>query len=154
MTLELKQKGRLAIWMEVNLTVRYCLVHLYLAVHYHHCHPDAEGVDSIHRPHDVSWRVAIVLVVDLHCAAIQGHDQEHQFAEDVHTHIVRIVRGVDQDHHIPEVVVEVTHQEVDQAVAEAEVVVAIEFSVAQTFAFYTFFLFFFLTFFFLLSCSC
>ncbi|CAG8588586.1 4374_t:CDS:2 [Funneliformis mosseae] len=52
-------------------------------------------------------RVAIVLAVDLHCVAIQDHDQDrHQYVEDVLIHIVLIVRGVDQDHLIPEVVVE------------------------------------------------
>jgi len=137
MILELKQKERLAIWMEVNLTAQYYLVHLCLAVRFHHYHLDAEVEDSIHRLHVVLWQVAIVLAVDLHCAVIQDREQEHHCAEDVHIHIAHIVRGVDQDHLIPGVVVEVIHQEVDQeAVVEAEVVVAIEISMAQTFNFF------------------
>jgi hypothetical protein len=66
-----------------------------------------------------------VLVVDLHCVVIQGRDQDHhQLVEGVHIHIAHIVRGVDQDHLILEVVVEATHQEVDQeAAVEAEVVI-------------------------------
>jgi len=127
MKLGLKQKEQLVIWMEVNWTAQYYLVHSCLAVRFLHYHPDAEVEDSIHHLHVVLWRVAIALVVDLHCVAIQDPDQEHQFVEGVHIHIVRIVRGVDQDHPIPEVVVEVIHQEVDQeAAVEAEVVVVIE----------------------------
>ena len=96
--------------------------------------------DSIHHLSVVLWRVAIVLVVDLHCAVIQDPDQEHQFVEDVHIHIARIVRGVDQDHPILEVVVEVIQQEVDQeAAVEVEVVVVIEISMAQTFILFFFF---------------
>jgi len=140
MILELKLKERLAIWMGVNLTVQYYLVHLCLAVRFHHYHLDVEVEGSIHRLHVVLWRVAIVLAVDLHCVVIQGREQEHQCAEDVHIHIVHIVRGVDQDHPIPEVVVEVIRQEVDQeAVVEAEVVVAIEISMALTFIFFFYF---------------
>jgi hypothetical protein len=98
--------------------------------------------DSIHHHHVVLWRVAIVLAVDHHCVAIQDREQEHQFAEDVHIHIVRIVRGVDQDHPIPEVVVEVIHQEVDQE-AVVEVVVAIDDS--DVYLFFQFFFFFSIT---------
>lgn len=140
MTLELKQKERLVLWMEVNLTAQYYLVHLCHAVRFHHYRLDAEVEDSIHHLHVVLWQVAIVLAVDLHCVVIQDREQEHQFAEDGHIHIVHIVRGVDQDRLIPEVVVEVIHQEVDQeAVVEAEVVVAIEISMAQTFIVFSIF---------------
>ncbi|RIA89755.1 hypothetical protein C1645_184372 [Glomus cerebriforme] len=91
-------------------------------------------------------RRAIVLVVDLHCAAIRDPDQEHQFVEDVHIHIVRIVRGVDQDHPIPEVVVEVIRQGVDQeAAVEAEVVVVIEFLGSDIYLLFFFLIFSFFT---------
>jgi len=142
MTPELKQKERLVLWMEVNLTAQYYLVHLCLAARFHHYHPDVGVEDSIHHLHVVLWRVAIVLVVDHHCVAIQDREQEHQFVEGVHIHIVHIVRGVDQDHPIPEVVVEVIYQEVDrEAVVEAEVVVAIEISYcSRRLSFFYFFL--------------
>jgi hypothetical protein len=99
--------------------------------------------DLIHHLHVVLWRVVIALGVDLHYAAIQDPDQEHQFVGGVHIHTVHIVHGVDQDHPIPEVVVEVIHQEADQeAAVEAEVVVVIEISMAQTFIFFFFLSFF------------
>lgn len=126
--------------------VQNYLVHLCLVVRFLHYRPDAEVEDSTLLLSVVLRRVAIVLAVDLHCVAIQDHDQDrHQYVEDVLIHIVLIVRGVDQDHLIPEVVVEVIHQEVDQeAAVEAEVVVVIEISMAQTFIFtFLFFIFFF-----------
>jgi len=124
MTPGARQKEQLATWMEDNSTVQYYLAHLCLAVHLLHYHSDAEVEGSIHL-RVVLWRVVIVLAVDLRCVATQDRDQEHQFVEDVHIYIVHIVRGVDQDHPILEVVVELTHQEVGQVEVEAVVVIDI-----------------------------
>lgn len=127
MKLGLKQKELLVIWMGVNWTAHHCLVHSCLVGRFLHYHLDAEVEDLIHHLHAVLWQVVIALGADLHCAAIQDPDQEHQFVEGVHIHTVRIVHGVDQDHPIPEVEVEVTHQEADrEAAVEAEAVVVIE----------------------------